>query len=67
MASRTEGDKLPYVWCWTLAMVHIGTYPCVNISQQLKPPVHTVSAAESVHYCILTALLFMQNDCPNKC
>lgn len=24
MASRPEGDKLPYEWYWTSAMVHLG-------------------------------------------
>lgn len=47
MASRTEGNKLPYEWYWTAAMVHLGTYPCMNISQQLKLTVDTVTAAET--------------------
>lgn len=46
MARRTEGNKLSYEGFWTLAMVHIGTYPCMNISQQLTLPVHPVSVAE---------------------
>lgn len=38
MASGTERNKLPHEWYWTPAMVHLGTYPCMNISQKLKLP-----------------------------
>ncbi len=45
MARGTEGNKLPYEWYWPPAMVHLGTYPYMNISQQLKLTVDTVTAA----------------------
>lgn len=45
MACRTEGYKLPYDWYWTPAMVHLGTYPSMNISQQPKLTVGAVTAA----------------------
>lgn len=38
MPSSTERNKLPYECYWNPATVHIGTYPCMNISQQLKLP-----------------------------
>lgn len=63
MLSSTEGNKLPYECYWTPAMVHIGTYPCMNISQQLKLPVGRVTAAgiyTFMQYCIQKAVFLVQ-------
>lgn len=53
MPDRTERNKLPHEWCWTPAMVHLGTYSFMNISQRLKLPEDAVTAAETheLLYC----------------
>ena len=58
MVSRTGGNKLPYEWFWTPAMLHLGTYPCMNISQQLKLTIHTATAAVIHRFMTYDALLY---------
>ena len=65
MASRKEGNKLPYEWFWIPAMVHLGAYACTNISQELKLLVDTVTSAGTHRYInhdVLRTAFSMQHE-----
>lgn len=64
MASGTEAKKLPYERYWTPATIHLGIYPRMNISQQLKATIDAVTAAVIRRFstwCFLRTTLIVQH------
>lgn len=56
MASRTEGDKLPFEWYWTSAMVHLGT----SLYEYLKATKTAAVIHRFTHEHILRNALIVQ-------